>query len=73
MDLQPEQIQALDYLRLKGTETPVERLREHVARTFREIEDLLDAVPPGLRTLRPAPSRWSVQEVVDHRTNLERR
>ena len=66
MDLQPAQTQALDYLRLKGTETPVERLREHVARTFREIEDLLDSVPPGLRALRPAPSRWSVQEIVDH-------
>ena len=66
MDLQPEQIQVLDYLRRKGTEAPVERLREHVAATFREIETLLDSVPPGLRALRPSPSRWSVQEIVDH-------
>jgi hypothetical protein len=66
MNFQPEQVQALDYLRRKGTEAPLERLREHVAATFREIEGLLDSVPPGLRTLRPAPSRWSVQEIVDH-------
>ncbi len=64
MDLQPEQV--LDYLRRKGTEAPLERLREHVAATFREIEALLGSVPPGLRALRPAPSRWSVQEIVDH-------
>ena len=66
MSLQPEQSQALDYLRRKGTEAPLERLREHVAATFRDIEALLDSVPPGLRALRPAPSRWSVQEIVDH-------
>lgn len=66
MDLRPEQIQVLDYLRRRGTETPVERLREHVAAAFRDIEALLDSVPPGLRALRPAPSRWSVQEIVDH-------
>jgi hypothetical protein len=66
MNLQPEQTQALDYLRRRGTEVPVERLREHVATLFRDIEALLASVPPGLRTLRPAPSRWSVQEIVDH-------
>lgn len=66
MDLRPEQIQALGYLRQKGTEASVEGLREHVAATFRGIEDLLECVPPGLRALRPAPSRWSVQEIVDH-------
>lgn len=66
MDLQPEQIQTLDYLRRKGTEAPLERLREHVATTFRDIEALLGSVPPGLRALRPVPSRWSVQEIVDH-------
>lgn len=66
MSLQPEQSQALDYLRRKGTEAPLERLREHVAATFRDIEALLDSVPPGLRALRPGLSRWSVQEIVDH-------
>lgn len=66
MDLRPEQTQALDYLRRRGTEASVERLREHVASAFRDIENLLDSVPPGLRALRPAPSRWSVQEIVDH-------
>lgn len=66
MDLRPEQIQALDYLRRRGTEASIERLREHVASAFRDIEALLGSVPPGLRALRPAPSRWSVQEIVDH-------
>ncbi len=66
MNLRPEQSQALDYLRRKGTEAPLERLREHAAATFREIEALLDSVPASLRTLRPAPARWSVQEIVDH-------
>ena len=64
--VRPEQQRALDYLRRKGTEAPVERLREHVAGTFTELEALLDGVPPALRAVRPGPGRWSVQEVVDH-------
>ena len=66
MDLSPEQQRALEYLRRKGTEAPVERLREHVAGTFAELEALLDGVPPALRAVPPGPGRWSVQEVVDH-------
>ena len=62
----PERDQALDYLRRKGTEAPVARLREHVGRTFGELETLLDEVPAEVRGVRPAPGRWSVHEVVDH-------
>ena len=66
MDLAPEQLQALDYLRRKGTEAPIDRLREHVARTFADFEALLDTVPPDRRALQPAPGQWSVHEIVDH-------
>jgi hypothetical protein len=66
VDLAPEQLRALDYLRRRGTETPAAQLREHVARTLGEMETLLDGVPAGLRAVRPGPGRWSVQEVVDH-------
>ncbi len=66
MDLAPEQLRALDYLRRKGTEAPVAQLREHVARTCGEIEALLAAVPARLRAASPGAGRWSVHEVVDH-------
>lgn len=64
--LRPEQARALDYLRRKGTEAPVDRLHEHLAGTFRDIEALLDTVPPELRSAAPSPGRWSVHEIVDH-------
>jgi hypothetical protein len=66
MDLAPEQLQALDYLRRKGTEAPAAQLREHVAKTFGEVEGLLATVPAALRAVRPGPGQWSVHEVVDH-------
>jgi DinB superfamily len=66
MDLAPEQLQALDYLRRKGTEAPVARLREHVAKTCGEIETLLDSVPADRRAVSPGPGQWSVHEIVDH-------
>ncbi|HEX5760841.1 MAG TPA: DinB family protein [Thermoanaerobaculia bacterium] len=66
MEPRPEQQRALHYLRRKGTEAPVARLREQVAETFATIEALLDEVPPGLRATRPGPGRWSAHEIVDH-------
>lgn len=65
-ELRPEQIAALEYLRRKGTEASAERLRGQVAAAFSELEALLATVPAALRTVRPGPARWSVQEVVNH-------
>lgn len=66
MELRPEQIRALDYLRRKGTEAAPARVREQVAAAFRELEMLLPTLPERLRTVRPSPARWSVHEVLDH-------
>ena len=66
MELRPEQLRALDYLRRKGTEASPARLREQVAVAFAELEALLAETPAPLRAVRPSPTRWSVQEVLDH-------
>lgn len=66
MNLHPQQIAALDYLRRKGTDTPVPQLHQHVAKTFQDFEAYLDAIPPALRSARPSPQAWSAHEVIDH-------
>ena len=66
MDRKPEQRQALDYVRRKGTEAPAADVRQRLAIAFREIEALLEAVPAELTGRRPEPAAWSVHEVVDH-------
>ncbi len=63
MDLHPQQLAALDYLRRKGTEVSAAQLHGHVAKTF---EAFLDTVPPGLRAVKPSPRAWSAHEVIDH-------
>jgi hypothetical protein len=64
--LLPEQQRALDYARRRGTEAPVESIRSRVAATFTAVEDLVERVPAEVARRQPAPSAWSVQEVVDH-------
>ena len=66
MDLHPQQIAALDYLRRKGTEAPAAQLHGHVAKTFQDFEAFLDAVPPDLRAFKPSARAWSAHEVMDH-------
>lgn len=66
MDLHPQQLAALDYLRRKGTEAPVAQLYGHVAKTFQDFEAFLDAVPPALRSTKPSARAWSAHEVIDH-------
>lgn len=66
MDLHPQQIVALDYLRRKGTEASVPQLHGHVAKTFQDFEAFLDTIPSDLRAVKPSPRAWSAHEVIDH-------
>ena len=61
-----EQTRAIEYLRRKGTETPVAEIRRKVAETFRELDELVAGIPEEAVRTRPRPGRWCVQEVVDH-------
>ena len=38
-----------------------------------ELRDAVDLVPTELREKQPAPARWSVAQVLDHLTMIERR
>lgn len=66
MEMRPEQVTALEYLRRKGTEAPAAEIRSRLVRTFEELDELLAGVPAELARRRPEPGRWSVQEVADH-------
>lgn len=66
MTIPPEQLRARTYLREKGTEAPVARIREQVAQAFAALEALLDGVPENLARRRPDDGGWSVHEVLDH-------
>lgn len=66
MSLHPDQQRALDYLRRKGTEAPLDTLRAKAEEGLRRFEERLRTVPEELRARRPAPGKWSVHEVVDH-------
>lgn len=62
----PEQTRAVEYLRRKGTEAPVDDVRRKVAEAFRELDELMAGIPEEVVRTRPRPGRWCVQEVVDH-------
>ncbi|HVS82862.1 MAG TPA: DinB family protein [Pyrinomonadaceae bacterium] len=62
----PEQVRALAYLKRKGTDAPIELLRQRIADAFADFETMIASVPPSLHRRSPAPDRWSAQEVVDH-------
>jgi hypothetical protein len=62
----PEQARALAYLKRKGTDAPIELLRQRIADAFAGFETMIAAVPPSLHRWSPGPDRWSAQEVVDH-------
>lgn len=71
--LRPEQEAALAYARTRGTEAPVSSITERLARTFGELDALLDTVPAEIATRRPASGGWSVREVADHLVVSHRR
>ena len=62
----PEQFRALAYLRRKGTDAPIQLLRQRIADAFADFETMIASVPPSLHRRSPAPDRWSAQEIVDH-------
>jgi len=66
MTLHPEQLRALDYLKRKGTDSPVDEIRRQVAGMIAKLEEAVDAVPVSLREVAPGPGRWSVHEILDH-------
>ena len=66
MSLFPEQVRAIDFLRLNGTQAELPRLRAQLLKAFVKLEDLVDEVPPALRAARPRKGAWSVHEVIDH-------
>ena len=53
MSLYPEQIRAIDFLRLKGTQAELPKLREQLVKAFVTLETLADDVPPAWRAVRP--------------------
>jgi hypothetical protein len=68
----PERAAALEYLRRKGTEAPVAKLAAGLRSAFQKFEQVVERVPPALRTGRPSPAAWSVHEIVDHLVETNR-
>jgi hypothetical protein len=66
MTTRPEQLRAQAYLREKGTQAPLARIREQVAQAFEALDALLDGVTAARARRRPAEGGWSVHEIVDH-------
>lgn len=73
MSLLPEQLRALAYVRKRGTEAPLDSIRTRVAGTYSELRALVEAVPAEVARERRSTSGWSVQEVVDHLVESDRR
>src|SRR5262245_45819328 len=55
-------------------------MHPHVAGVFRQLDDArstlraaVDAVPTGARSTRPGEDRWSVNEILEHLSLVERR
>lgn len=66
ISLYPEQVRAMDYLRLKGTVAPLAQLRSQIQAAFDKLESVIASVPPGLRQVAPADRAWTIHEILDH-------
>lgn len=53
--------------------SPLAALRDSLARDRAALHAAVDRVPAALRTQKPAPDQWSVQEVLEHLTLVEGR
>ncbi len=73
MSMFPEQQRALAYAQKRGTDAPLGDIRARVTGTFAEFEALVGAIPLEAARERRATSAWSVQEVVDHLVESDRR
>ena len=62
----PEQIRALDFLALKGSQATVETLRSQLRHAFTTMEDAFARVEPHERELSPGSGKWSAIEILDH-------
>lgn len=72
MTLLPEQLRVLSYVRKRGTEAPLDSIRDRVAGTYAEFEALVGALSPEVAREHRTSSEWSVQEVVDHLVQSDR-
>ena len=66
MNLYPEQVRALEYLRRKGSEAPIERIAGQLSSAFAAIETALGSVPVEFRAKRPREGAWCIHEIADH-------
>jgi len=72
MSFRAEQKRALDYARRRGTDAPVEAIRERVAATFATLDALVETIAPAVARDHRSTSAWSIHEVVDHLVESDR-
>jgi len=72
LELRPEQQRALAYVRKRGSEAPVDAIRERVAGTYAALEALIEPISADLARDHRSTSAWSIQEVVDHLVESDR-
>lgn len=68
----PEQQRALAYARRRGTEAPLDSIRDRIAGTYAAIEARVETLPAGIAREHRQTSLWSIQEVVDHLVESDR-
>jgi len=71
-ELRPEQQRALGYVRKRGSEAPVDAIRERVAGTYALLDALIEPIPTDVARDHRSTSAWSIQEVVDHLVESDR-